>query len=401
MSATPSALLDLALLVILASQAIRGARTGLVLGAFGLVGTVCGMLAGVWIAPRVLAHFPEASNLVRTFAILAAGWIGSQIGSNLALRAGARIRPSRPGSRTRRLDATLGAAATTLVTALVMWFIGSAVRPVVPVSWGRVINDSAVLAKTDQLVPAQARSLPGRFTAAIDDVFPRVFSGLTPEPSLPVEAPDASVANSSAIQAVKNSVVKVTTNAPRCNASFVGSGWVVVGERVVTNAHVVAGSSSVSVQVGTSMVRHEARVVAFDPDLDLAILAVDNLDAPALKRAAAVERGTSTVVAGYPLGGAYTLAASRVRGVVDANGDDIYGGSGVHREVYSLRTTLEHGNSGGPLLTRSGRVAGTVFAKSMADGTTGYALTDDATDSMLDRAAQLTSSVSTQGCAEG
>ena len=65
------------------------------------------------------------------------------------------------------------------------------------------------------------------------------------------------------------------------------------------------------------MVRHEARVVAFDPDLDLAILAVDNLDAPALKRAGAVERGTSTVVAGYPLGGAYTLAASRVRGVVD------------------------------------------------------------------------------------
>jgi S1-C subfamily serine protease len=49
----------------------------------------------------------------------------------------------------------------------------------------------------------------------------------------------------------------------------------------------------------------------------------------------------------------------------------------VHRDVYSLYAKVRQGNSGGPLLTPDGKVYGVVFAKSLDDPETGYALTAD------------------------
>ena len=49
----------------------------------------------------------------------------------------------------------------------------------------------------------------------------------------------------------------------------------------------------------------------------------------------------------------------------------------MRRDVYSLYATVRQGNSGGPLLTPDGRVYGVIFAKSLDDPDTGYALTVD------------------------
>ena len=61
---------------------------------------------------------------------------------------------------------------------------------------------------------------------------------------------------------------------------------------------------------------------------------------------------------------------------------------------------VQPGNSGGPLLTTKGTVAGTIFARSLMDTSTGYALTDAATDAMLDRAPRYTQPVPTRSCAK-
>jgi S1-C subfamily serine protease len=88
-----------------------------------------------------------------------------------------------------------------------------------------------------------------------------------------------------------------------------------------------------------------------------------------------------------------------VRGRIQANGPDIYHRGTVSRDVYSIRSTVRQGNSGGPLLTSDGEVYGVVFAKSLDDAQTGYALTVDEVRSDAERGAGLTSSVDTESCA--
>ena len=68
------------------------------------------------------------------------------------------------------------------------------------------------------------------------------------------------------------------------------------------------------------------------------------------------------------------------------------------REVYSIRGVVRPGNSGGPLLTNDGAVAGTVFATSTLDAETGYVLTDRATEALLDDAAGFSAEVSSGEC---
>jgi len=178
-----------------------------------------------------------------------------------------------------------------------------------------------------------------------------------------------------------------------------GSGWVVSPERVVTNAHVIAGASSVTVVSGGKRSRLAATVVGYDPETDLAILAVPGLTAaPIPLDAKALAAGDAAYAAGYPGGGPYTITPARIRGTINAVGKDIYDENTVQRDVYSLRAAIRPGDSGGPLLDSDGQVAGVVFARSADDPETGYALTLAQVKPMLDKAASLSDPVSTGGC---
>ncbi|MFZ1286980.1 MAG: serine protease, partial [Candidatus Phosphoribacter sp.] len=103
-------------------------------------------------------------------------------------------------------------------------------------------------------------------------------------------------------------------------------------------------------------------------------------------------------VAGFPLDGPLRLDAARVRQKLIATGQDIYGTPGVTREIYSLFTRVEPGNSGGPLLSTAGEVGGVVFAKSLDDEQTGYALTVAEAMPVLQGAAAAAGAVSTGAC---
>ena len=87
--------------------------------------------------------------------------------------------------------------------------------------------------------------------------------------------------------------------------------------------------------------------------------------------------------------------------MLTATGADIYGNPGVVRDVYSLYGRVEPGNSGGPLLSPRGEVVGIVFAKSLDDDNTGYALTLAEARPVLEAANGSFSPVSTGGCAAG
>lgn len=389
-------ILDVVVGLVIVGRASVGVRNGFLVGLLSLTGVIAGAAGGVWAGLRLveLVPTPDQSRLLRTVTLLVVVLAGITLGEVILGSIGRRIRGD---ARAKGLDAFFGGLSAALVAGLVMWFLLSAIRPLAPEQLGRVIDQSRVYQVLGMAVPDSLHEWPGRAAQLLMTELPRVFGG--DEPELPTGEPDSTVTGDPRVQQAASSVVQVQTSAPNCRSDSAGSGWVVAQGRVVTNAHVVAGSSAVGVSVSGTGPMLGAEVVAFDPDLDLAILAVPALDAAPLSRASENQPpGADAVAAGFPWGGPLMLSESRIRGTVVEDGADIFGDPGVPREVYAIRGTVRPGNSGGPLLTLDGRVAGTVFAMSAVDEQTGYVLTDAATAPILDQAPALADPVPTGGC---
>jgi S1-C subfamily serine protease len=142
----------------------------------------------------------------------------------------------------------------------------------------------------------------------------------------------------------------------------------------MTNAHVVAGVKSVTVAQSDGT-QYDAKVVLYDPQRDVAVLYVPDLTVAPMSFARPVNGQADAVVVGYPEGGPFTPVPARVRERLKARGPNIYQSAMVTREIYSLFAQVRPGNSGGPLLNPKGGVLGVVFAASLDNKVTGYALT--------------------------
>jgi S1-C subfamily serine protease len=275
----------------------------------------------------------------------------------------------------RGLDALGGAVLGLLTWGVVVWLLAGFLQTsgIMPVT--QAVASSRVVAALDSIAPVPASTALGTLGSALDDSgFPQVFA-FDAETIPQADAPDPGIPQ--AVTDAAGGVVRILSSAPRCGGDSEGSGWVVADDRVITNAHVVAGSEQTYVQPGGAGALLEAELVVFDPARDLAVLAVPDLPVAPLPLGAELTPGDSGVVAGYPENGGYDTEAARVRDIVDAVGRDIYEEDAVTREIYSLRSLVRPGNSGGPLFDSSGAVVGVVFARSTVDSETGYALTLD------------------------
>lgn len=393
-------MIDLLLLVVLVWYTVGGLRRGIAIGALSLAGFIGGAVLGMRIVPLVADHAPSGMGrgFVLVVCVLLSAWGGQILGSIV----GGRIRREMARSGVGGVDQVLGGVAGLVAVSLVLWFVGGAVRELPNPTLARTVADSRVLRVIDALVPSWMNAVAGGFRQAVSDsAFPRVFEGVARERIQAVPAPDASAVPVAVQTRVRRSVVKILGEARACGRGQEGSGVVIAPQRVVTNAHVVAGVSAPQVLLAGSDRRHAARVVLFDPRTDIAVLAVPGLSAPAIPLGEALDRGDDAIVAGYPENGPYTVVPARVRGVLQASGEDIYGGSGAEREVYSLYASVHQGNSGGPLIAPDGSLAGVIFAKSLDDADTGYALTLDEVRDELVRGVAATSAVSTGRCTQG
>ena len=179
-----------------------------------------------------------------------------------------------------------------------------------------------------------------------------------------------------------------------------GPGVVFAAEYVVTNAHVVAGAQADSIQVISAQgTRRDARVVLFDPALDVAVLHADGLAAPALRFASSdPRRGALGAALGYPGGGSLTVVAAAVTGAYPATGRDIYGTTTVRRQILELHAQIERGDSGGPFVLMDGTIGGLVFAEARTDDEVGYALSPTAVAARIAPALGRTGAVDTGDC---
>jgi S1-C subfamily serine protease len=392
--------IDVVLLLIMLGYAISGFRQGLLVGALSLGGFVGGAVIAMFAAPALLGGLQQGAqrSVVVLLAVIITAWAGQFAGAVL----GSRLREAVPKGPIAFADHVAGAFAGLVAVALVLWFVAGAVRGGPSQELSRTVASSRVIQGIDKVVPTQLTGVADTFRAAVGgSTFPRVFAGVAPEDIIPVRAPDSTLVDTAAVIKAKKSIVKITGEATSCGHGQEGSGSVIALHRVVTNAHVVAGVTNPSVQVGGVGKHYPAKVVAFDSRRDIAVLSVPGLPTKPLVLGTDLGRGQSAVVAGFPNDGPFRASAARVRSVIQASGEDIYGAPGAVREVYSLFVTVEPGNSGGPVLDSKGEMVGVVFARSLDDTSTGYALTlDEARTTMLNGAAHNTT-VSSGGCASG
>ncbi|MEU2776730.1 MarP family serine protease [Streptomyces sp. NPDC007162] len=386
-------LLDLVLVLVVLAYAAAGYRRGLVAGCVSLAGFVGGAVVGVWVLPWVMELVTRGTATATVVAVLTV-LVPAVAGHELAGRLALRLRRELDQGPLRVADGLGGAVANSVAVLIVAWVAASVLGASSSPAVTTAIRDSRVLGAVQHTMPDTTPAWFSRATSALTEAgFPQVFNPFENESTAQVAKPSGDNVTAAATNAAKRSTVKIEGSSGTQGRE--GSGFVFAPEHVMTNAHVVAGIDNPSVRIGGVGASYDAQVVLFDPDRDVAVLYVPQLRAPVLRFDTSASRGNSAVVAGYPQDGDLNLQAATVANKVQATGQNIYNDATVTREIYSIRSTVRPGNSGGPLLTTGGRVYGVVFARSTSDSETGYVLTADEVTADAARGARATSAVDT------
>lgn len=383
------------LLAILA--ALSGARHGVVIALPAFAGVVVGAIAGIQLAPVVVDLFDAAAPRV-AFAVGTVVFLVA-LGETFGVWIGNKIKDRIRSPKLSGLDNTFGAAVQGAVVFVVAWLIALPLTGVAGLpGLARAINDSVVLGGVNRFMPQAAKELPDELKQLLDQSgLPAIVGPFQQAPIRSIEPPDPTLQATQTVRELHGSVLKIRGSAPACSRALEGSGFVVAPDRVMTNAHVVAGTERVVVETRRGTLG--AEVVYFDPNTDIAILEVPRLLADSIQLAQQpVNTGEDAIVLGYPLDGPYTATPARVRERIVLTGPDIYNESTVQRQVYTLRATVRSGNSGGPLVTPDGRVVGLVFGAAVDDSNTGFALTADEIRDEYTSASSYTQPVETGRC---
>ncbi|MBO3745828.1 MarP family serine protease [Streptosporangiaceae bacterium NEAU-GS5] len=388
-------LLDLILVGLVVAFAVSGYRQGFIIGAFSFLGFVGGAVVGMFIAPPISSAVVTGSTERALLAIVIV-FLAATIGQFASSTVGAVVRSHVSWEPARTVDAFGGSIAGGLSVLLIAWLVGSLFLSM-SITWLKEqVNGSFVWQTMDQAVPDGVRALQKPIRDFVDAAeWPTVISSIG---GSNVPPPDVSVSDDPVLKRVRKSIVKVEGTAAACHKRIEGTGFVYAQHRIMTNAHVVAGVTQELRVTDSQGTIHPARVVLYNPDRDIAVLLVPDLDATPLRFDFDAKRGDSAVVAGFPRSQGYTLAPARVRIKQLAESFDIYNDHKVERWVYAIRGVVVPGNSGGPLLSTDGRVYGVVFAAATDQKETGYALTAEEVQPDADDASAAVAKVDTQEC---
>jgi len=387
--------LDVIILVVLVAYAISGYFQGFVVNLIATIGLLAGGLLALAIVPKLLSGDTPtlSSSLLALGLVIGAGAIGQAVGTLI----GSSLRDGLTWKPLRSVDAIAGSALSVVAVLCAAWALGYSVSGTTIPYLSTASRDSSILDRVDGVMPARATSVLRSFNEVLDSsLFPRYIDPFESEDIAQVSPPDEKTLASAGVRRARDSVVKILGQA-RCDRGIEGSGFVYADGRIMTNAHVVAGVESPSIVIDDRRVT--TRVVLFDKLLDIAVLAVDDLDVDPIQFDVDGSAGQSAAVLGYPENGPFDARAARIRSKMQLRSPDIYDRGQVVRETFAVRGLVRSGNSGGPLVSESGAVLGVIFAASVSDTSTGYALTagqvaDDAREGI-----GATKAVSTGECA--
>ncbi|MDO4911418.1 MAG: MarP family serine protease [Corynebacterium sp.] len=389
-------LIDLVIALILLFSLYSGWVKGAIMSVLSTAGIVAGLIVGAVLAPKAMSY---TANTGLRFLIglgvivllvglgnIAGGYVGSYIREHTRWRS------------VRFVDSAIGSVLQNIATLFVVWLIAIPLATTGSSTLTASIRGSAILGAFDKLAPVEVQQLPAKISAMLDDSgLPPMLSPFQDIHTTDVAAPKITVDDPELVEALRPSVIHVIGDASQCKRRLLGSGFVIDDNYVITNAHVVAGTESVTLD--TTIGLKKASVVLYDPNEDLAVLYSPNLGIEPLEWAEnSAATSQDTIVMGFPESGPFEAAPGRVREKLTINGPNIYATSRVDRQVYTVRGSIRQGNSGGPMVDYEGKVLGVVFGAAVDDTDTGYVLTADDVKKTIGDIEGLTESVSTQTC---
>jgi S1-C subfamily serine protease len=365
---------DVVLIALALVFALSGFRQGLLVSSTSILGFLGGAVLGAQLSEPVAERI-DGSSVTRVFAALVVVLAGALLGQILAGAAGRALRGRVTWEPAKVIDSVAGAVVSAVAVLLVAWMVASPLASSPFPAVAGQVRQSALVQAVDRTIPDGVRTVYDNLRDAIDRRgLPDVLGPLTPTEVRDVPAPDPALRSSPVVKSVQGSVVKITGIAPSCSRQIDGSGFVYAPERVMTNAHVLAGVSDPVVLAEGE--EHDATPVYVDEATDVAVLAVPGLKTLPLSFSADLAvAGDDAIIMGYPGGGPFYVGAARVRDRGEISGPDFRNTQTVVRDVYALFGTVRSGNSGGPLFATDGSVLGVVFASAIDDPDTGYALT--------------------------
>ncbi len=200
---------------------------------------------------------------------------------------------------------------------------------------------------------------------------------------LPAHANDATSSSVVKIETVLPTIDPMAPWKKSSSSHASGSGVVIDGKRILTNAHVVKNATEIFVQPDHSSEKSAATIAAIAPGVDLALLKLE--DESFFKSHGPITRGLklpnvqdSVTVYGYPQGGS---DLSITKGIVSRIDFDTY-----WYDVQGLRiqvdAAINPGNSGGPALV-DGKLIGIVFSKLSQAENIGYIIPCEEIDLFL------------------
>ena len=388
---------DLVLIGLALAFAFSGFRQGVIVSATSFFGFFGGAVLGAQLSEPVADRF-DGTATTRVFVALVVVLAVALLGQVVAGAIGRAVRRRVTWQPAEVVDSVAGAVLSAVAVLLVAWMVATPLANAPFPQVSSQVKQSALVQAVDRSVPDGVRVVYDSLREAIDrNGLPDVLDPLTPTQVPDVPAPDQALMDSPVVRSVSGSVVQISGVAASCSRQIDGSGFVYARERVMTNAHVLAGVNDPVVSAEGE--EYDAVPVYVDEEADVAVLAVPGLpQVPLTFSQGPAESGDDAIIMGYPGGGGLFVGPARVRQRTDISGPDFRNEQTVVRDVYALRGEVRAGNSGGPLFDPEGQVLGVVFASAIDDPLTGYALTYEQVEGAAVTGQASSSAVATGAC---
>jgi S1-C subfamily serine protease len=378
-----------------------GFRRGILRTILSIIGFVVGGAAGAIAAPSIQSLISNNAFGFKPTIGLTSIILGASLGMFLFGVLGSFLRVVLlPLPFMKTIDSLIGFGLAIVAVASISSTLSSAAQVIPKKTVNNLFSQSQLISQIDQYLPERFKDAAQKIQNVItDSPLPEVFKSLVESRITPTQL-ETNVAIPEIVTKSVASTVRIDGIAESCSAAMVGTGFIVSPERVITNAHVVAGVKEPVITLFNSQTQLGGRVIAIDRKKDIAIIFVPGLTGEKLTFIGPVTPNEIGFVVGYPNGGNLRTMPVSVTSEFESIGTDIDGNGETRREVIVFGGDVKPGNSGGPLLNDQGQVLGVVFAADAENKNTGYALAPSEVAKLVSETSSVMQAIETGECAK-